>query len=1021
MISYLPPSFFFGAWRLALGLALAWTVTGPALAGTPQTITFPAVGNQLTNAAPFSLGATASSGLTVSYSVVSTPGGIAAVDGAGVVTLGGAAGSVTIRATQPGDATYDAAPEVLRTFAVGLAAQRLVKVANGGSHAAGIAGDGTLWTWGGDWQGQLGTGTWTARPMPGQVGTATDWTAVACGAEHTVAVRADGTLWSWGGSGYGQLGREPWATPEEAPEMPAQVGTETTWSKVACGDHHTVAVRSDGTLWAWGKNENGQLGDGTTIQRTAPVQVGSATTWDKVVCGPGHTLARRSDGTLWAWGKNDQGQLGDGSLTDRSSPVQVGTGTDWVTMASGAAHSLGIRSDGTLWAWGQWPFQQETAPVQIGSGTTWTAVAVAGSASVALQADGTLWTWGWNQYGLLGAPGEDLRLAPGQMGSETTWAAISGGGNTAMALRADGTPWAWGFNDGGQAGGRDRVPPAQPAVAGRFTHVAGYDDHCMARREDGTLWGWGGALSGQLGIPPTGTVQMTPVQAGSDTDWADVYCGRYYTMAHRTDGTLWAWGDNQCGQLGDGTTTQRTSPVQIGTAGMYPVVACGYLYTLAIRADGTLWAWGDNAQGQLGDGTTIQRTSPVLISTAQWKAVACAFNHSVGIQADGTLWAWGNNSWYQLGNGTQTASLVPVQVGSATDWTAAGTGYNYTLAVRGGTLWGWGSNHQGVLDSTPGSFYVTTPVQLGTATNWVAADGSLSHAVARRADGTLWSWAGTALGRVRSPLEPTNAPGQVGTGTNWVQAVSADTGSICLRSDGTLWSWGGSSGQEPDDIVPAPRSIWPAASPQALTLNALPALEQGQPVVMTAGSSSGLPVTLTVAGPATLSGNVLTPTGPGAITVAVYQDGDAAWHPAEPVMQTVLLAAPPTAQESWRQTHFGTTANSGSAADTFDADDDGLANLVEYAFGLTPTSGSSGAAQLPQPVKTGGSFTVSFTEPAGVSGVTYGARCSADLAGDSWTPLPDTGSGTTHIFTVPLGAGDTRMFVRLEVTAAATP
>ncbi len=120
-------------------------------------------------------------------------------------------------------------------------------------------------------------------------------------------------------------------------------------------------------------------------------------------------------------------------------------------------------------------------------------------------------------------------------------------------------------------------------------------------------------------------------------------------------------------------------------------------------------------------------------------------------------------------------------------------------------------------------------------------------------------------------------------------------------------------------------------------LNPLPALAQGQPVVVAASGSSGLPVTYTVAGPATLNGNVLTPTGPGAITVAVYQDGDAAWETAESVMQTVVLAGTP--QQSWRQTYFGTAANTGTAADTYDADDDGLTNLVEYAFGLNPVAG----------------------------------------------------------------------------------
>lgn len=194
-------------------------------------------------------------------------------------------------------------------------------------------------------------------------------------------------------------------------------------------------------------------------------------------------------------------------------------------------------------------------------------------------------------------------------------------------------------------------------------------------------------------------------------------------------------------------------------------------------------------------------------------------------------------------------------------------------------------------------------------------------------------------------------------------------------------------------------------------LNPLPALAQGQSVVVASGSS-GLPMTYTVVGPATLNGTVLRPTGPGAITVAAYQDGDAAWEAAEPVMQTVVLAG--TAQHWWRQMYFGAAANTGAVGDGYDADADGLANLVEYGFGLNPVAGGSRA--LPQPQREGGSFTVNFAQPAGVTGVTYGASYSASLLPGSWISIPDTGTGGNHVFSAPVG-GETELFIRLEVTA----
>jgi hypothetical protein len=171
---------------------------------------------------------------------------------------------------------------------------------------------------------------------------------VAAGANHTVALRGDGTLWAWGDNSSGQLGDGSISRRT----APVQIGSATNWVGVAAGANHTVAPRGDGTLWAWGYNSSGQLGDGSTTPRTAPVQIGSATNWVGVAAGANHTVALRGDGTLWAWGDNGFGQLGNGSTTQRNAPVQIGSATDWVGVAAGIYHTVALRGDGTLWAWG---------------------------------------------------------------------------------------------------------------------------------------------------------------------------------------------------------------------------------------------------------------------------------------------------------------------------------------------------------------------------------------------------------------------------------------------------------------------------------------------------------------------------------------------------------------------------------------------------------------------------------------------------------------------------------------------
>jgi len=358
------------------------------------------------------------------------------------------------------------------------------------------------------------------------MGTVPNGVEVSAGAIHSLAVISDGTLWAWGSNSSGRTGL---GIGTSSTFVPTQIGTASNWQSVSAGGSHSLAVRADGTLWAWGANTNGQLGDNTTTQRLVPTQIGTATNWQSVSAGGSHSLAVRADGTLWAWGSNNDGQLGDNTTTQRLVPTQIVGATNWQSVSAGGSHSLAVRLDGTLWAWGS------------------------------------------NTSGQLGDNTTTQRLVPTQIVGATNWQSVSAGGSHSLAVRADGTLWAWGSNTSGQLGDNtttQRLVPTQIGTATNWQSVSAGHSHSLAVRADGTLWAWGSNADGRTGLGTSTGNRIFPTQIVGATNWQSVSAGGDSTsgghsLAARSDGRLWTWGANSTGQLGDGTSTQRTSPTLI--------------------------------------------------------------------------------------------------------------------------------------------------------------------------------------------------------------------------------------------------------------------------------------------------------------------------------------------------------------------------------------------------------------------------------------------------------------------------
>jgi alpha-tubulin suppressor-like RCC1 family protein/photosystem II stability/assembly factor-like uncharacterized protein len=452
--------------------------------------------------------------------------------------------------------------------------QNIWLVSAGTVHNSAADPDGNLWTWGEGLNGRLGNNDTTTYYTPVQVHGGQQGednfkltteriqqklAQISGGVAHTLAIDYGGSVWAWGNNLYYQLGN---GLPGDK-TTPVRVkgyggsGTLMEVSEIAGGLYHSVALKKDGTVLAWGLNNFGQLGDSTQTQREAPVYVldeyasGSLQNIKSVAAGQNHTLALMSGGTVWAWGDNQYGQVGDGvSGGARLYPVQVKD-----------SDNSGFLTDITTIACGKWH-------------------------SMALREDGTVWTWGDNNYGQLGSGvsgPSTYRLVPIQVvgpdgtGYLTEIVAIAGGKNHSLALGSDGTVWAWGDNQFGQIGDNTYTLRTRPTrvrgsggeniLTGIVAIAAGHE-HSLALRHDGTVWGWGSNMAGQLGDTTT-TNKNIPVQVtGGDTGESfltgitDISAGSLYSISLRNDGTIWCWGINNSGQLGDSTVTQKNWPVQ---------------------------------------------------------------------------------------------------------------------------------------------------------------------------------------------------------------------------------------------------------------------------------------------------------------------------------------------------------------------------------------------------------------------------------------------------------------------------
>ena len=576
------------------------------------------------------------------------------------------------------------------------------------------------WTGGtGVWTGNYAvtvTGTTTFTYTATGNGTATGGTAigsnylsnvteVASGTSHSVVLKGDGTVWAWGLGTSGQLGNNASLSTTFPVQVQVSGGAPlANITAIAAGTNFNLALKNDGTLWSWGLGTSGQLGDNTIVTKNYAVQVkstevgGFLTNVSKFDAGTTSAIVVKGDGTVWAWGINTSYQLGDGTVTQRNQAVQQAGISDATQVTMGPDFALMTTTANTVRAWG-----------------------AAGSSQLAIEEI--------NRYtptSIYGLENEAL-------------VDLSAGTSFSLAVKSsDGTVWAWGLNTGNQLGDNtviQRNTPVQVHGVGNVGYLSGITDvvastlHSLALKSDGTVYGWGTNTNGRIG-DNTATTRAYPVQVkgtggvGVLSDVTDIHAGTAHSVARKSDGTVWAWGLGTSGQLGDNTIVSKSAPVQVtmlaGTAPLTDVTAIasasGAGHTLALRSDGTVWAWGLGTNGQLGDGSAVTRSSAVqVMNLTDVIAISAGTAFSMALKSDGTVWTWGLNTSYQLGDGTVTQRNQPVIVPGLNGITRIAGGSIFSLALKNdGTVWAWGAltNNYGYIGDGTAGLMRPFPVQV---------------------------------------------------------------------------------------------------------------------------------------------------------------------------------------------------------------------------------------------------------------------------------------------------------------------
>ncbi len=635
-----------------------------------------------------------------------------------------------------------------------------VEVTAGASFACALSSSNKVSCWGSNGGGQLGDNTVTTRLSPTPVFGSTLFASIDAGAGHTCGIDVNGLAYCWGTNTRGQIGDNT----TENKSVPTAVMGSDKWLSLSAGSEFTCGVKADHTLWCWGLGTSRQLGNGLTANSPVPVQEKTAASdWASVSAGNAFACGVKQTGARFCWGTNSLAQYGDGTLTTTTDPKAVDADLDWSRVEASDFGACALKGNGTLHCWGDGSMGQTgqpgkegltMSPGQVGAETDWVDVTAGLRFACGIQMGGKLSCWGSDSRGALGLGFSADRADPTLAGADEDWEALDVQADAGCALKKGGGLWCWGRNVFGNLGDTTTVTKVAPvATVGALTWsriALGRTHTCGIASSGGQngLYCWGWDTNGELGngAGTTNKTEPSPINApaGNVSPWVEVAAGLNHTCSVKQDGTLWCWGRNAAGQLGDGSTTARVDPKQILPADManWKTVVANGDFTCGLRGAGVLWCWGRNDSGQLGLGNVnTPVTTPTNVGPEIYTAIDTSANHTCGVRQDGTLWCWGRNASGELGLGNTTAQSLPTQVGSDKDWERPWLGQGvWTCATKkSGDLYCWGSGSYGQLGA--GNLTtVTSPQKVPSLVTWKAASVGNEHTCGIRTDGKLACW-----------------------------------------------------------------------------------------------------------------------------------------------------------------------------------------------------------------------------------------------------------------------------------------
>lgn len=701
-------------------------------------------------------------------------------------------------------------------------------VAAGADTVVAIDSDGTLWSWGKNTFSEAGTGNVTPVLTPAKIAavTGTKFTQVAAGVLSMYAVDVDGGLWTWGRDNVGQLGNTSAVGGTKVPTKLAGA----TWKTVDAGDNHACGIRTDGSLWCWGSGDGKWRG--STSYAAAPVRVHVAgesdattapTTFTALSVGATHQVAISAAGDVYTWGAGTGGQLGLGNTSTKTQPTRVtfaGTTATFVDVAASVGTTYAVDAYGRLYAWGASGHGQlgdgetvgATSPVRVASNILFRSVYAAGATAYGVARDGTLYTWGAAADGALGTGDDTGQHTPTAVSDDAaflTVAATAPSSTIRAAVDSTHRLWVWGAGDTGSFGDGSSTPQTRDEAQQQriragggitVTQIAAGTNHTVTLGTDGTVWAFGLNSSGQLG---NGTKQNASTSVHAKATYTDkpaqVTVGQNFTIVTGQLGRAVGAGHSNVGQLTGTSSRPVPGPV---TTDQFASVVAGHSHTVAIdRATGGVVAWGKNTYGQVGNGSTSNATAPVdvkgLPADAKFVQVAAGQSFSAALDIDGNVYTWGRNVDGQLGDGstvdrhTATKTLLPAPV------VRIAAGDHHMLALDAdGQLWAWGKNTSGQLGIGSRGAARAIPVEVPTSLRFVAIDGAGDHSVAVTSNGKLAGWGGASQYDSGHGNTTTNAPAIIDSSKDRTFSTVAADGkhSFALDSTGNLFGWGTNTG-----------------------------------------------------------------------------------------------------------------------------------------------------------------------------------------------------------------------------------